>query len=71
MIRRMFEFVVSLLRVLYRKRSVSDAVLLQSNFVICVTWCATRVLFEFASMGERKIQHWDSHTTGAASPHSI
>ena len=56
-----FETGFSLLRVRYRKRSVSNAVLLQLNFCICVKWCAIRVLFEFASMGERKVPRWESH----------
>ena len=59
--RRDFETDFSLLRVLYRKRSVSNAVLLKPEFGICVKWCATRVLFEFASMGEPKIPRWESH----------
>ena len=62
--RRVFETDFSLLRVLYRKRSVSNAVLLQLNS-LCVKWCATRVLFEIASMGERKIPRWESHMSGA------
>jgi hypothetical protein len=62
--RRDFETDFSLLRVLYRKRSVSNAVLLQLNS-LCVKWCATRVLFEIASMGERKIPRWESHMSCA------
>ena len=58
--RRVFETDFSLLRVLYRKRSVSNAVLLQLNS-LCVKWCATRVLLEIASMGEREIPRWESH----------
>ena len=59
--RRYFETDFSRLLVLFRKRSVSNAVVLQLNFCICVKWCATRVLFEFAPMGERKIPRWESH----------
>ena len=57
----MFDRDLFRLHVLYCNRSVSDAVLMSFNFCICVKWCAIRVLFEFTSMGERKIPRWESH----------